>query len=185
MKNIYLVIILKAIMIIFIAGCKKDTEVNYYPDCFAGLQSAPNSDGVGCGNLVEANLSEHQIITIGINETNLGVTTKCKTFDISKYANDIKIYYYTYGHHPDSVYFSDYCNDVLGQPINNLGTKIKWTATSGKVTVAVSYTTKPACEEYKISIALANIKFIKENSTQDTTLISLIIKDASVGRCVP
>jgi hypothetical protein len=41
------------------------------------------------------------------------------------------------------------------------------------------------CENYVASVKLENVRFVKENSTQDTTIQLLVLKDRQIQRCVP
>lgn len=105
-------------------------------------------------------------------------------FRIENDTNNIIINYYTYANHPDTVYF-DFCDDAI--LVSGYGSKITWKAVSGTLTVAVSRELKDRqqCEGVRISLKLDNIKFIKENSTQDTTIASLVFMDRFAGICVP
>jgi hypothetical protein len=188
MKTNYSLLFLNSLLIIlFFTGCTKDKQINSnYPSCFKPLTGRPSIDASSCGNTVMVNISNTQLIAIVINDVNLDLTTSCKTFDIANYSNDISVSYYTYNHHPDSTYF-DFCDDVLYPP-SHYGNKTKWSATGGSITLAVSKERKNrrVCEElYKMCISLDNIKFIKQNTVQDTVVPSLIIKDVTCGICIP
>ena len=179
MRPIFIIIIL-AIAI----SCEKDREISYYPDCFKGLTNSSYKSELGCGNIfVSIHLDNHRVVSIWLNEEALNLKTQCRSFKIENDTNNIQINYYTYANHPDSFYF-DFCDDLVF-PV--YGNKITWKAISGMVTAVVSRERnyRKDCEGYQTAIELDNIRFIKENTTQDTSIASLIIKDKWVGNCIP
>lgn len=173
--------------LLLLFGCTKDQaikEMSYYPDCFEGLTSSHTVGG--CGSIfLTVRLDTNKLVSISLDEQDLGINTKCKTFNVADLQSDIRIHYYTHGNHPDSMYFN-FCSDVV-YPEEYFGTKTTWTAVSGTVKVVVSSAMafRDNCERFETSVELENIRFIKENSTQDTTISQLIIRDKSVGFCIP
>ena len=181
MNKLYCLIILSILI-----SCRKDGEVNYYPDCFKKLTSSPNKTTWSCGEVfVAIQLDDHRMVSIFLNEQALDLKTKCKSFKVESDTNNIIINYYTFDNHPDSIYF-DYCTDAILPP-GYYGSKTTWKAVSGIVTAVVSKEKiyRRFCESCYASIELDNIKFIKENSTQDTTIFKLIATDKWVGYCIP
>ncbi|MEO8146417.1 MAG: hypothetical protein ABI723_02210 [Bacteroidia bacterium] len=181
--NRSLIILLALGLVIGLTGCKKE-EKNYYPDCFSTSTQTPAINIISCGSVMLVNISKHQAILASFNDNNMLLTTQCKTFDVASNLNNLEISYYTYDNYPDSNYFTT-CAGIAFMP-GTYGTKIKWNAISGNFTIAVSKEKKNRedCEAYKACIELQNIRFVKENSTQDTILNSLVIKNAVVGTCV-
>jgi hypothetical protein len=168
------------------SGCNKDKEINSYPDCFSNWSSIASSNVRSCGYTVMINVSKTQLIAVVVNDLNLDLTAKCKTFDLAQHTSDISVSYFSYGNNPDSVYFN-YCDDVLYPP-GYYGSKTEWTAVSGNIKLVVSKERKyrRECEEqYKMCLSLENVKFVKQNSSQDSTVQLLIVKDVIMGLCIP
>jgi len=181
-------------------GCKKTTtvtndytlettdfilETTLYPDCFNTL-TAPDIPMVSnCGStFITAQIGNNKLITINLDEQLLGLKTTCKTFRFD--TSGVNIRYYTHANHPDSMYFGGYpfCSDMLFQ---NQGQLITWLAVSGTVTGVISKekAQRDRCENYRASVRLDNVKFIRQNSIQDTMITTLIIKDRVVQSCIP
>ena len=171
-----------AISILTISSCKKKdlSTVN----CFSSTVSDDVYSYTGCGNGMYISLSNHQLISVEMDEAALALSTFCKTYDISNFQNQIEVIYYTYNPSPDSIYFN-YCSDIAY--VEPEGTKIKWKAVSGTITASVS---KPKnqrqfCESFLKSIELSNIRFVKENSTEDTVVQKLLLVNKGVVTCIP
>ena len=125
------------------------------------------------------------MLSIDLLEEGLDLQTICKTFKIEDHLNDVRINYYTYLNHPDSAYF-DFCTDMLFHP-SLYGKKTTWKAASGQVTAVVSKARqyRARFEKYFASVKLDGVRFVKENSTQDTIIQSLVLKDRAVGYLIP
>jgi len=174
------------ILLAMATGCMKEKSTGFYMDCFKGKTSSPVKSFIGCGTmLVAVNLDDHKLVEIMLNEDALSLKTKCLTFRLEDDTNNIKLKYFTYANHPDSIYFN-YCNDVAF-PDSSFGTKVTWKAVSGIITVVVSKEKKDRieCEGYRTAIELDNVRFLRENSTQDTVLAKLTIVDKFLPACIP
>lgn len=167
-----------------ITGCKKEKEQTHYPDCFDKLTATSFTGLESCSNTITFNMSASQTVIISYNDSHIDFKSGCNKYNLADYPFDIIVSYYTYEYSPDSVYFG-YC-DGVAYPPELYGVKTKWKAVSGTLTAAVSKekSLREDCEPFKISLCLENIKFIKENSASDTTLNSLVIKDAVMGMCI-
>ena len=174
-------------LLIFIFSCTKDkkAELNPYPGCFASLESSAYTPYCSHGSLFAAVLlDQHRLLEINLVESALRPKRTCISYNIAADTTNIRIFYYTFGNDPDSMYFG-FCTDVA-YPDSMFGYKIKWRAMTGTLTLSVSREFNPgqSCEPFKACIQLHNVIFRKENSTQDTLIPDFIMKDVPVGYCL-
>jgi hypothetical protein len=169
-----------------VAGCKKEKheDQNQYPDCFENLTSTPFTGMEACGNTITFKLNASQAVVFSYDDNQIDFRSGCKKFNLADYPSVLDISYYTYEYSPDSIYFG-YCDGVAYPPELH-AVKTKWNAVSGTIIAAVSKekSLRDPCEPYRLSIYLESIKFIKENSTTDTILNSLVMKDAFMLQCL-
>ncbi len=153
--------------------------VQTMPNCFAGTTGNNYRYLAGCRDMrIYTVLDTFRMVDIYLNEKNLDLQTTCKSFNIADYPSDIDINYFSYAHAKDSFYYND-CDGIPPY----MGYRVNWKAVSGTVTVVVSkpFKYRTDNELFGFSLQLAGVKFLRENSTQDTIIQSLNLKDDSVG----
>ncbi|WP_304132138.1 hypothetical protein [Ignavibacterium album] len=171
---------MKHLLILFVASlllsCDEQEVVNY-PDCINRPDSIVQS--LGCGNLfLYQFIDSSKVITVSLDANRLGLTKKCRAFNLSNVDPAIIVQLEIAGSSSDSVYFN-FCNDVMPP---NFGVTKKLKATSGQLFVSSSEDSPFAINQsYRVSIKLKDLRLYDSDNNQEIFFNEIIFWDVLVG----
>ncbi len=172
--------LLVSVLLIFFSGCgEKITNPDYI------LEPDESAESFGCGNVfVYQYLDDSKVLTVKIAGNNSNLTKEPQTIDLSNSISVVKVILEIAGNDPDSIYFN-FCNDVA---FKNMGTTLKYEATSGILTYSVSEDNPikdPLWKSsYTVTVNIENLHLYNPLIGNEITINKIVFSNVRVG-CLP
>lgn len=134
---------------------------------------------MGCGNLfLYQFIDSSKAITVSLDANRLGITKKCRTFNLSNADSTTIVRLEIAGNSSDSAYFN-FCTDVIPP---NFGVTKKLKATSGQLFISASEDSPFAINQsYRVSVKLKDLRLYDSDSNQEIFFDEIIFWDVLVG----
>ena len=163
-------------LITFLIACEDDLTNNYV------LEPNKSAESFGCGNVfIYQYLEDSKVLTVGIVGNNSNLKKEAQTIDLSDSNSTVTVVLEIAGNDPDSIYFN-FCNDV---GFENMGTTIKYKATSGKLTYSVSEDNPikdPVWKSsYSITVKIENLHLYNQSKNKNIIIDEIVFSNVRVG----
>ena len=173
----YFLILIFAMIFI---SCEESEIVYNYPDGISKPDTVVESGG--CGNIfVYQFLDSLKALTVWINSNKYSLTKKRQDIDLDISNPNISVVLEISPNHPDSIYFN-FCNDIA---YPNMGTTIKYKATSGQLSFSVSEDNpikEPIWQTfYYVTIRIVDLHLLNQETNDEIIVDEIVFWNVGVG----
>ena len=173
----YFLILIFAMIFI---SCEESEIVYNYPDGISKPDTVVESGG--CGNIfVYQFLDSLKALTVWINSNKYSLTKKRQDIDLDISNPNISVVLEISPNHPDSIYFN-FCNDIA---YPNMGTTIKYKATSGQFSFSVSEDNpikEPIWQTfYYVTIRIVDLHLLNQETNDEIIIDEVVYWNVGVG----
>ena len=168
------------IFVMIFISCE-ESEIGYnYPDGISKPDTVVESGG--CGNIfVYQFLDSLKALTVWINSNKYSLTKKRQDIDLDISNPNISVVLEISPNHPDSIYFN-FCNDIA---YPNMGTTIKYKATSGQFSFSVSEDNpikEPIWQTfYYVTIRIVDLHLLNQETNDEIIIDEVVYWNVGVG----